>query len=122
MKVFLEKSPLSVLPPSQGASVNTTLEGELILANTQCPAQLGDSFPKAAASIRERRVPEEFNDLRDKVKLWGGAPFLPVGHRVCFNTESVGHFLLQEAPAKALLAEMVSDGPQFPWIGRWERS
>jgi len=107
-------------PASQGAWVNTKLEGELVLANTQGATQLDDSFPEVVASIQKRRVPKKLNDLRDNVKSWGRASFLPISHRVRVNAELLGHFLLQEALVKALLAEVFSDGLQLPWIG-WRK-
>ena len=71
--------PLVVLPDGltfaalqwgRGVGVNAELAGELVLANPQDPPHLNNPFPKAAASIGERRVPKELNDLWDKVKPW----------------------------------------------------
>ena len=96
------------LPASQGAWINTKLVGQLVLTNPQDSTQLDDAFSKAATSIGERRVPKELNDLRHKVKAWRRAFFLPIGHRVRVNAESLCHFPLEEAQVQALLAEMVS--------------
>ena len=60
----------AALPSGQGAGINVKMAGELVLALPQDAPHLNDPFPKAAASIGERRVPKELNDLWDKVKPW----------------------------------------------------
>lgn len=115
--VSFERSPFSALPPSQGAWVNTELEGELLLANPQSATQLDDSFPEVVASIRKRRVPKKLNDLRHEVKSWGRAPFLPVGYRVRVNAKPQGNVLLEKAEIETPLAKVVADCPQFVRIG-----
>ena len=102
--VSFERLPFSVLPSGQSAWVNAEPAGELVLANPQGATQLDDSFSKAAASIGERRVPKELNDLRNKVKAWRGATILPIGHRVRVNTNPLGHFLLKGAKAACSLS------------------
>jgi hypothetical protein len=42
------------------------------------------------------------------VESWRTVVLLPVGHRVCFNAETLGYILLKETQVETLLAEVVS--------------
>jgi hypothetical protein len=105
--------PLPFLLPSQGDGIDAKLTRQVLLAHPQRAMHLDNMLPEALALSRERDVPKELDDLRYKVKAWRGAPFLPIGHRVCGNAELLSHFLLQESQIETLLSEMIPQGTQF---------
>ena len=80
LKVFLERSPLSLLPTSQSAGIDAKLTRQVLLAHPQRATHLDDMLPEALALSRERDVPEELDDPRDEVESWRGMPLLPTGH------------------------------------------
>ena len=93
----------------------------MVLANTQSATKGDDPTAQTSSLDLDRRVLKELDDPRHALEFWRSTPPLPVGHRVRANAELLGHFLLKEAKVKPLLAEVVAEGPQLPWMGSWER-
>ena len=121
LKVFLERSPLPLLPSSQRAGIDAKLTRQVFLAHPQRATHLDDLLPDALALSRQRDVPEELDDPRHEVESWRGMPLLPVGYGGGVNTKPLSNMLLKQTQIKTLLADVVSDGVQCLRIdlGKW---
>ena len=119
LKVFLERSPLSLLPTSQSAGIDAKLTRQVLLAHLRRATGLDVMLPQALTLSRERDVPEELDDPRDEVEFWRGMPLLPVGYRGGVNTKPPGNILLKQTQIKTPLSEMITQRIQFFRIGWW---